>query len=317
MQTIDKTDFQFPGQTNVYHGKVRDVYTIRNERVVIVATDRISAFDVILPRGIPFKGQMLNQLSAYFLEKTKDIIPNWLESTPDPNVSIGLKADPVKIELVIRGCLVGHAWREYQLGKRQLCGAVMPDGMTEFDPFPEPVITPTTKADEGHDEDIAESEIYANGLATSDEWLMLTGYMKKLFARGQQMARARGLVLADTKYEFGRLNGQLILIDEIHTPDSSRYFYADGYDAYVGGDNRIKPRQLSKEFVREWLIEHGFSGKPGEAIPELPDDFVKMVSERYKELFEEMSGQKFTPAIASTNVLARIENNVLTEMEKL
>jgi phosphoribosylaminoimidazole-succinocarboxamide synthase len=314
-QAIATTDFHFTGQTALYHGKVRDVYTVGPDKVVIVATDRISTFDVVLPRPIPYKGQVLNQIAAHFLEATEDIVPNWLEAVPDPSVSVGLKAEPVKIELVIRGCLVGHAWREYQAGKRELCGVVMPEGMAEYDPFPEPLITPTTKAEVGHDEDITESEVFSMGLATSEEWQQLKDYMRKLFTRGQEMARARGLVLADTKYEFGRLDGKLILIDEIHTPDSSRYFYADGYDAYVGGKKDSKPRQLSKEFAREWLMERGFSGKEGEAMPELTDDFLTLVSDRYIELYEEMTGEKFIKA-PTENVEARIEANVMKYLEK-
>ncbi len=315
-RAISSTDFNFPGQTALYHGKVRDVYSIGDKTLVMVATDRISAFDVILPRPIPYKGQVLNQLAAHFLEKTADIIPNWLQAVPDPNVSAGLKAEPVMIELVIRGCLVGHAWREYQSDKRQICDAVMPDGMSEYDPFPEPILTPTTKAELGHhDEDITESEILAQGLATPQEWTQLKDYMRKLFARGQEMARARGLVLADTKYELGRLDGKLILIDEVHTPDSSRYFYADGYDAYVGGKKDVKPKQLSKEFVREWLMDKGFSGQAGETMPELTDDFINSVSERYIELYEEMTGEKFIKA-AADNIAGRIEANVTAYLEK-
>jgi phosphoribosylaminoimidazole-succinocarboxamide synthase len=314
-QSIAKTDFAFPGQTAVYHGKVRDVYSVGDKQIIMVVTDRISAFDVILPRPIPYKGQVLNQLAARFLEATSDIVPNWLQATPDPNVSAGLKAEPVMVELIIRGCLVGHAWREYQDGKRTLSGATMPEGMEEYDPFPEPLITPTTKAEVGHDEDITEAEIFSMGLATPEEWRQLQDYMRKLFARGQEMARAQGLVLADTKYEFGRLNGELILIDEIHTPDSSRYFYADSYDAYIGGNKDLKPRQLSKEFVREWLMEHGFSGQTGETMPELTDDFINSVSERYIELYEEVAGEKFVKA-PTDNIEERIEANVKNYLEK-
>ena len=308
-QAISTTDFSFPGQTALYHGKVRDVYTIGDKLLLMVATDRISTFDVVLPRAIPYKGQVLNQLAAHFLEKTADIVPNWLQAVPDPNVSAGLKAEPVMIELVIRGCLVGHAWREYQSGKRELSGAPMPDGMKEYDNFPEPLITPTTKAETGHDEDITVEEILAQGLATAEEWQQMEEYMRQLFARGQEMARARGLVLADTKYEFGRLDGKLILIDEIHTPDSSRYFYADGYDAYVAGKNDATPKHLSKEFVRAWLMDKGYSGQDGQDIPELTDEFVNMVSERYIELYEEMTGDKFVKADAA-DVMGRIETNV-------
>lgn len=305
----------FPGQTAVYHGKVRDVYSINDHWIVMIATDRISAFDVILPRPVPYKGQVLNQLAAYFLEATRDIVPNWLEAVPDPNAGVGRKAEPLLIEIVVRGCLVGHVWREYQSGKRQLCGAVMPDGMEEYDTFPEPIITPTTKADAGHDEDISPEECIAQGLATAEEWQQLHDYTLRLFARGQEMARARGLVLADTKYEFGRLDGKLILIDEIHTPDSSRYYYADSYDAYVGGDKATKPKQLSKEFVREWLMERGFRGQDGEAVPELTGEFLVQASERYIELYEKMTGEAFVkPPIG--DIIARIQDNVTKYLEK-
>ncbi len=314
MQGISKTDFKFPGQTSIYHGKVRDVYTIGDKLLVSVATDRISAFDVILPKPIPFKGQVLNQLAEHFLSKTADIVPNWLQAVPDPNVSIGLKANPVKIEMVIRGCLVGHAWREYQDGKRQICGTSMPEGMQEYDSFPEPIITPTTKADIGHDEDIDEEYILKNGLATKEEWQELSDYTRKLFTRGQEMARAQGLVLADTKYEFGEVDGKIILIDEVHTPDSSRYFYADTYDAYVGGKKDEKPRQLSKEFVREWLMANGFSGQKDQVVPEITDEFVDQVSERYIELYEVMAGESFVKA-SSENILNRIEQNVTQYIE--
>lgn len=315
IQAISTTDFKFPNQTGVYHGKVRDMYTINDDTIVSVATDRISAFDVILPRPVPYKGQVLNQLAAHFLETTKDIVPNWLQAVPDPNVSVGLKAEPVMIEMVVRGCLVGHAWREYKAGKRELCGVALPDGLEEYDAFPEPIITPTTKADVGHDEDISADECVRQGLATAEEWEQLSDYALRLFARGQEMACARGLVLADTKYEFGRLDGKLILIDEVNTPDSSRYFYADSYDTYVGGKKDATPRHLSKEFVREWLMEHGFSGKDGEKMPELTDDFLTMVSERYIELYEEMTGEKFVKASAD-DVEKRIQSNVTDYLTK-
>lgn len=314
-QSIASTDFAFPGQTGVYHGKVRDVYSIGDDKLVIVATDRISAFDVILPRAIPYKGQVLNQLSAHFLEKTSDIVPNWLEATPDPNVSVGIKAKPVMIELVIRGCLVGHAWREYQAGKRKLCGVAMPDGLEQYDSFSSPLITPTTKADVGHDEDITEDELLAQGLATPEEWSQLKDYMTKLFARGQAMAEERGLILADTKYEFGRLGDKLILIDEVHTPDSSRYFYADSYKSYIGGNKDKEPRQLSKEFVREWLMDQGFSGQKDQKMPEMTDDFVQQVSDRYIELYESVSGMKFVKADAA-DITARIETSVNNFLKK-
>jgi phosphoribosylaminoimidazole-succinocarboxamide synthase len=306
---ISTTDFKFPGQTNLYHGKVRDVYTIGQDLLVSVATDRISAFDVILPRPIPYKGQVLNQLAAHFLEKTADIVPNWLQAVPDPNVSAGKKAEPFKIEMVIRGVLVGHAWREYSAGKRLLCGNTLPEGLEEFDAFTEPIITPTTKAAAGHDEDITEAEILQQGLASPEQWKQLKDYTFALFQRGQEMARAQGLVLADTKYEFGLLNGEIILIDEVHTPDSSRYFYADSYDKYVGDDKSDKPKQLSKEFVREWLMANGFSGQEGQPVPEMTDEFVQLVTDRYIELFEQVSGQKFARD-DSADVLERIENNI-------
>ena len=314
-QAISTTDFSFPGQTGVFHGKVRDVYSIGEDKLIIVVTDRVSAFDVVLPRGIPYKGQVLNQLAAHFLEKTADIVPNWLQAVPDPAVSAGLKADPVKVEMVIRGCLVGHAWREYKAGKRELCGVALPEGMSEYDSFPEPIITPTTKEDIGHDEDITEAQIIEHNLATAEEWRQLCGYTKALFKRGQEMARERGLVLADTKYEFGRLDGKIILIDEVHTPDSSRYFYADSYDAYVGGDKAEAPRQLSKEFLREWLMDKGFSGQDGQAMPELDDEFITKVSERYIELYEKMSGEAFVKPNAG-DVMERIATNVKNYLEK-
>lgn len=315
IQAISTTDFKFPGQTALYHGKVRDVYTISDNTIVMIATDRISAFDVVLPRPIPYKGQVLNQLAAHFLEKTSDIVPNWLEATPDPTVSVGKKAEPVMIEIIMRGYLVGHAWREYKAGKRELCGQPMPDGMSENDAFPEPLVTPTSKADTGHDEDLTEAELLEQGLATPEEWKQLSEYARQLFARGQEMARAQGLVLVDTKYEFGRLNGELILIDEIHTPDSSRFFYADGYDKYAEGDKSEPPKQLSKEFVREWLIENGFRGDPGQEVPELTDEFINSISERYIELYENMSGQKFDK-VPADDMLKRIESNVTDYLTK-
>ena len=315
IQGISTTDFKFPGQTGLYHGKVRDVYDIGDEKIVMIVTDRISAFDVVLPRAIPYKGQVLNQLAAHFLDKTSDIVPNWLQAVPDPSASVGQKADPVKIEMVIRGYLVGHAWREYKAGKRELCGQPMPDGMAENDAFPKPLITPTSKADTGHDEDMTEAEILEQGLATPEEWKQLCDYSQKLFARGQEMARTQGLVLVDTKYEFGRLDGKIILIDEVHTPDSSRYFYADGYDKYAAGDKSEPPKQLSKEFVREWLMDNGFKGDKGQAVPELTDEFVTSVSDRYIELYEKMSGQKFQK-VKADDLLKRIETNVTNYLTK-
>ncbi len=312
---ISTTDFKFPGQTALYHGKVRDVYSIGDKTIVMIATDRISAFDVILPKPIPYKGQVLNQLAAHFLDKTSDIVPNWLDAMPDPNVSVGKKADPVKIEMVIRGYLVGHAWREYKAGKRELCGQPMPEGLSENDAFPEPLITPTSKEDTGHDEDMTEAEILEQGLATPEEWKQLCDYSLKLFARGQEMAKSQGLVLVDTKYEFGRLDGNIILIDEVHTPDSSRYFYADGYEKYIAGDKSEPPKQLSKEFVREWLMENGFNGDKGQEVPEMTEDFINSVSNRYIELYEKMSGQKFEK-VKSDDLLKRIEANVTTYLTK-
>lgn len=309
------TDFAFPGQTGVYHGKVRDVYTIKNKFLVAVATDRISAFDVILPRGIPFKGQVLNQLSDYFLTATADVAPNWLLSAPDPNVSIGKKAEPFKIEMVIRGCLVGHAWRQYQAGRRELCGSPMPDGLKEYDEFPQPIITPSTKAETGHDEDITPRQILERGLATREEWAKLEQLTRALFTKGQEVAAKRNLYLADTKYEFGKLGNKIILIDEVHTPDSSRYFYLDSYRNYIK-DRQDPPKHLSKEFVREWLIERGFMGKDGQKMPKLDEKFVNMVSERYIELYEEMTAQKFVK-LSDQDLLKRIEKNVIIALEKL
>lgn len=314
IQAIPTTDFKFPEQSALFHGKVRDVYSI-GDKLVMIATDRISAFDVILPRAIPCKGQVLNQIAADFLQKTSDIVPNWLQAVPDPNVSAGIKAEPFKVEMVIRGVLVGHAWREYKTGKRTLCGQPMPDGMQENDSFTEPIITPTTKADVGHDEDITGEDVVELGLASQEEWELLCDYTRKLFARGQKMARARGLVLADTKYEFARYNGKIILIDEVHTPDSSRYFYADSYDAYIGGNKAEPPRQLSKEFVREWLMERGFNGQEGQKVPEMDDDFVNQISERYIELYEKITGQSFVKPEAG-DALERIEKNISAYLAK-
>lgn len=305
---ISKTDFAFPGQTGVYHGKVRDIYSV-GDRLISVATDRISAFDQILPRPIPYKGQVLNQLAAHFLEKTAAIVPNWLQAVPDPNVSVGIKAEPVKVEVVVRGLLVGHAWREYKAGKRELCGVALPEGLKEYETFLDPILTPTSKAEAGHDEDISEDQIMKAGLATADEWQQIKDYAFKLFEQGQDMARSRGLILADTKYEFGRLpNGNIILIDEVHTPDSSRYFYVEGYDAYIDGKSPDPPKHLSKEFVRQWLLGKGFDG--GGQPPEMDDDFVQAISERYIELYERMTGQTFVKADKG-DPISRIETNVL------
>jgi len=283
--------FNFPDQANFYKGKVRDVYFIGDDRLVMIASDRISAFDVILPRPIPFKGQVLNQIAAYMLGETNDICKNWLVDVPAPNVSIGKKCEPFKIEMVVRGNLVGHAWRTYSSGKRILCGATMPDGLKENDFFPEPIITPSTKADAGHDEDISPDEIIEKGLATRDEWTMLSQYAFHLFEKGKAIAAKRGLILADTKYEFGKLNGEIYLMDEVHTPDSSRYFYADGFEERQETGERQK--QLSKEFVREWLIANNFMGKEGQTVPEMGDEWVNTISQRYIELYEKVIGKKF------------------------
>jgi phosphoribosylaminoimidazole-succinocarboxamide synthase len=289
--------FQFPRQTAFYSGKVRDVYTIDNQKLVMVASNRISAFDVILPRFIPYKGQVLNQVAAYMLRHTADICPNWLQQTPAPNVAIGLRCEPFKIEMVVRGNLVGHAWRTYNSGARVLCGASMPDGMKENDPFPTPIITPSTKALEGHDEDITPDEIMERRLATPEEWAVLCKYALALFERGKTIAAKQGLILVDTKYEFGKYNGEIYLMDEIHTPDSSRYFYADGFEARQESGERQK--QLSKEFVREWLIANNFMGKEGQTVPEMTDEWVNTISQRYIELYEKVIGEKFEPIALS------------------
>jgi phosphoribosylaminoimidazole-succinocarboxamide synthase len=286
-------NFQFPGQTTFYRGKVRDVYTINNNLLVMIASDRISAFDVILPRGIPYKGQVLNQLASFMLKATSDICPNWLLETPTANSSIGNKCEPFKVEVVVRGNLCGHAWRTYSNGQRVLCGALMPDGLKENDLFPTPLITPSTKASEGHDEDISENEIIEQGLVPGDEWMQIKTYALALFERGKELALKQGLILADTKYEFGKRNGQIVLMDEIHTPDSSRYFYADGFaERQEKGE---KQKQLSKEFVREWLIQNEFMGKEGQTVPAMSDEWVETISKRYIELYEKVTGTFFTP----------------------
>ena len=287
------SEFQFPNQTNFYRGKVRDVYSIDNDLLVMIASDRISAFDVILPKPIPYKGQVLNQLAAYMLHATKDICPNWLIDTPTPNSSIGYKCEPYKIEVVVRGNLCGHAWRTYYDGKRILCGVLLPDGLKENDFFPEPIITPSTKATEGHDEDISEQEILDMKLATDSEWNQIKLYALNLFARGKELALKQGLILADTKYEFGKRNGAIVLMDEIHTPDSSRYFYADGFESRQSKGE--KQKQLSKEFVREWLIQNEFMGKEGQTVPEMSNAWVETISNRYVELYEKLTGSKFEP----------------------
>ena len=308
MNTLKKSLFNFPNQTNVYHGKVRDVYTLKNNTLVMVASDRISAFDHILPKGIPFKGQVLNQIASYFLKETASIVPNWLISTPDPVVSIGKACEPIKIEMVIRGYLAGHAAREYKLGKRMLCGVKMPDGLKENDAFPEPIITPAAKAEEGHDEDISKEEILSNNLVSEDIYLKMEEYTKLLFSHGSAKAKERGLILVDTKYEFGLYNGEVILIDEIHTPDSSRYFYLEGYKERQ--KQNLAQKQLSKEFVREWLMDNGFEGKEHQKIPEMPEDFVSLVSNRYIELYEKITGESFVREVSS-NIPRRIEDNVI------
>lgn len=312
--TIQTSDFVFPGQIDVYKGKVRDVYTLENNLVVMVASDRISAFDHILPKGIPFKGQVLNQIATMFLEATKDIVPNWLMSSPDPSVSVGLKCEPIRVEMVIRGYLAGHAAREYKLGKRSLCGVELPEGLKENDKFPVPIITPTLKADAGHDEDISREEIIANNYVPKEIYEQLEAYTRALFQKGSQMALERGLLLVDTKYEFGLHEGKIYLIDEIHTPDSSRYFYAEGYEERQR--NGQEQRQLSKEFVRQWLIENGFQGLEGQTIPDMPDDFVELVTNRYIELYELITGGEFIKS-DTTNITDRIEKNVLNYLETL
>jgi phosphoribosylaminoimidazole-succinocarboxamide synthase len=314
MNTITTTNFNFPGQKSVYRGKVREVYNINNELLVMVATDRLSAFDVVLPKGIPYKGQILNQIATKFMELTSDIVPNWLVATPDPNVAVGHLCEPFKVEMVIRGYLSGHAAREYAAGRRLLCGVEMPEGLKENDKFPTPIITPTTKADNGsHDEDISREAILANGIVTEEDYLILEKYTKALYQRGTEIAASRGLILVDTKYEFGKTkDGQIVLIDEIHTPDSSRYFYAEGYQERQ--NNNEEQKQLSKEFVRRWLIENGFQGKEGQQIPNMTDEYIESVSERYIELFENIIGDSFVKADIS-NIQERIEKNVLHYLE--
>lgn len=302
-----KTDFNFPGQKGVYHGKVRDVYNIDDELLVMVASDRISAFDVILPEGIPYKGQVLNQIAAKFLDATSDIVPNWKMATPDPMVTVGVRCEPFKVEMVVRGYLTGHAWREYKEGKRTICGEPMPEGMRENEKFPQTIITPTTKADEGHDEDISKAEIIERGIVSREDYEQLEKYTLALYQRGCEMAAEKGLILVDTKYEFGKKDGQIILIDEIHTPDSSRYFYAEGYEERLAkGEDQ---RQLSKEFVRQWLIANGFQGKEGQAVPEMTPEYCDSVTDRYVELYENIVGEKFVKAEVA-DIAARIERNV-------
>jgi phosphoribosylaminoimidazole-succinocarboxamide synthase len=307
-QSVIKTQYQFPRQKSLYEGKVRDVYNINDELLVMIVSDRISAFDVVLPKGIPYKGQVLNQIAARFLDATKDIVPNWKMATPDPTVTIGKKCDPFPVEMIIRGYLTGSSWRSYKNGSRTICGVAIPDGMKEHQAFPHPIITPTTKADQGfHDEDISKEEILKQGLVTAEDYAKLEDYTTKLFQRGSEMAAEKGLILVDTKYEFGKIGDEIYLIDEIHTPDSSRYFYAEGYQArFDKGENQ---KQLSKEFVREWLMENGFQGKDGQKLPEMTDQFVNEVSERYIELYEIIVGEKFVKE-DTFEVKDRIENNV-------
>ena len=314
MNAIVKNDFQFEGQKGHYVGKVRDVYNINDDYLVMVVSDRISAFDVVLPKGIPFKGQVLNQIAAKFLDATTDILPNWKIGVPDPMVTVGHRCEPYKVEMVIRGYLSGHAWREYKAGKREICGVAMPDGMVENQKFPEPIITPTTKADEGHDEDISKEQIIAQGLVSREEYEQLEAYTRAIFARGTEIAAKMGLILVDTKYEFGKKNGTIYLMDEIHTPDSSRYFYMEGYeDRLARGE---KQKQLSKEFVREWLMENGFQGQEGQQVPDMTPEVVAGITERYIELYEQITGEKFVRA-EGDDVEARIAHNVAEYLKTL
>ena len=314
MEAVTSTNFNFENQKSLYVGKVRDVYNIADEMLVMVVSDRISAFDVVLPKGIPFKGQILNTIAAKFLDATADIVPNWKISTPDPMVTLGKKCEPLKLEVIVRGYLAGSAWREYQSGMRELCGIKLPEGMKENDKFPTPIITPTTKADEGHDENISKEEAIAQGIVSAEDYALLEKYAIALFQRGTEIAAKRGLILVDTKYEFGKIGNEIILIDEIHTPDSSRYFYAEGYEERQAKGE--KQRQLSKEFVREWLMENGFQGKEGQKVPEMTEEIVNSISERYMELYEQITGEKFERR-DSTNVIERIENNVSKALKEL
>ncbi|MBD1424789.1 phosphoribosylaminoimidazolesuccinocarboxamide synthase [Sphingobacterium arenae] len=314
MDAIKETTFNFNKQIGFYKGKVRDVYTLTDDYLVMVASDRISAFDVILPRPIPYKGQVLNQIAAKFLSSTKDIIPNWVIAVPDPNATIGYRCEPFKVEMVIRGYLAGHLWRTYRDGKRVLCGVSLPNGLKENDKLPEPIITPTTKADVGHDEDISREDIIAKGIVPEEDYIQLEKFARALYRRGVEMAQERGLILVDTKYEFGKRDGRIYLMDEIHTPDSSRYFYAEGYEQrQVSGEPQ---RQLSKEFVREWLMNNGFQGKDGQTVPEMTDDIVQTISERYIELYEHITGEKFQYP-ANEDMVSRVERNVTEALNKL
>lgn len=313
--TITKTDFNFPGQKKVYHGKVRDVYTLADDQLLMIATDRLSAFDVVMPKGIPYKGQILNQIASKMMKATEDLVPNWISAIPDPNVAIGKACEPFKVEMVIRGYLSGHAAREYKSGKRSLCGVALPEGMIENDKFPTPIITPSTKADMGeHDMDISREEILEKGIVSEKDYEILEKYTHALFKRGSEIAAERGLILVDTKYEFGKTkDGEILLIDEIHTPDSSRYFYAEGYEERQ--KNKEPQKQLSKEFVRQWLIENGFQGKEGQEIPYMSDEYIESISERYIELYEQITGEEFIKADVN-NILKRIEKNVLNYLEQ-
>lgn len=308
-KTVTATNFNFEGQTAVYHGKVRDVYTVNDDIMIMIATDRISAFDVILPEGIPYKGQVLNQIAGYFLDATADIVPNWKIAQPDPMVTVGYKCEGFRVEMIIRGYLTGSAWREYAAGARMLCGVQLPEGMRENERFPEPIITPTTKAEAGHDENISKEEIIARGIVSREDYEVMERYTRLLFARGQQMAEEKGLILVDTKYEFGKRDGKVVLIDEIHTPDSSRYFYADGYEErFEKGEPQ---RQLSKEFVRQWLMDHGFMGRKGEMVPEMTPEFCESVTDRYIELYEHITGSRFVKEECS-DIEDRIRRNIET-----
>ncbi len=315
MKALTRTDFNFPGQKSVYHGKVRDVYNINDDIMVMVATDRISAFDVVLPKGIPFKGQVLNQIAAKFLDASKNVVPNWKLATPDPMVTVGLKCEGFRVEMIIRGYLTGSAWREYKAGNREICGVKLPDGMRENEKFPRPIITPTTKADEGHDENISKEEIIAQGIVSKEDYEIMEQYTYELFNLGTEIAAEKGLILVDTKYEFGKRDGKVYLIDEVHTPDSSRYFYAEGYqEKFLKGEPQ---RQLSKEFVRQWLIDHNFMNQPGQTMPEITDEFAESISERYIELYEHIVGEKFNKENSDEDLAARIERNVTEYLKTL
>ena len=314
MEALTKTEFQLPGQKSVYHGKVRDVYNINDDLLVMVATDRISAFDVILPKGIPFKGQVLNQIASKMLDATSDICPNWKLATPDPQVTVGLACEGFRVEMIIRGYLTGSAWRDYKNGVREICGVRLPDGMRENERFPEPIITPTTKADEGHDMNISREEIISQGIVSAEDYAVMEDYTRRLFNRGQEIAAKRGLILVDTKYEFGKRDGKVYLIDEIHTPDSSRYFYAEGYEEkFEKGEPQ---RQLSKEFVRQWLIDHDFMNEPGQIMPEITDEYANSVSERYIELYEHITGETFDRTAIDGDINSRIERNITAFLSK-